>query len=622
MADLPPRRPIRQPPPRWKPNPNPASIDVPGLDTTASVTDQIEQIEQLITLKLQNIDENFATIHSLLMNKILPAIKRYGTATEPAREAAKFWTSFYEQAAQIRIPAYDDYETVHEDPSVQAESEASAAPPPVPESPAPSEVYDEPSTSRAPQSQYDQSMASTEMSFAPAQAAVSSTPARQRAQMANTTQSTDSSWAASLESPMVRMSRDLRSLAEEDERSRLNVTATQERTFIPTSVKGKEREEPILRSILRNKTYMPESTTPALYASPSRSRQKIKTPIPAHLNPFTSRNPEPQKWNGVVDLGQAGLATPRRGERTNTAADDDSDDDDLPPGMSPPVLMSPARAPRSVRRTPGRMAVDRITRDLVSDVQRAERGYQYGYQYESRTETSVSSMPSVPSSLSRYHQQQESQSSVSNDTSLESMMQRMEAYDDRPYQQQQHQQQPHDELEEAETSFGDVAGPIPLNFQRRVADDDSDSDDDDLIDATVQPGAAFMMASNNAGDDSFDSISSRSSSDSMDDEMPPDALAQPVHPFARQWATSVDDDSDSDSSSDEGVRGDTSTLFGARAGPLNVRQSIGPDGNLRMLGEELLEDTIGYGQVPGMVPESPSPAGEWPVLGRRGIVDE
>ncbi|KAL1738705.1 DASH complex subunit Ask1-domain-containing protein, partial [Schizophyllum fasciatum] len=507
MAELPPRKPIRQPPPRWRPNPDPASIDVPGLDTTASVTDQIEQIEQLITLKLQNIDENFATIHSLLMNKILPAIKRYGTATVPAREAAKFWTSFYEQAAQIRIPAYDDYETVHDEPSEQAESEPSAAPP-EPESPAPAS-YNEPSGSRT--SNYDQSIASTEMSFAPAQAAVSSTPARQRAQMANNTQLTDDSWAASLESPMVRMSRDLRSLAEEEERSRYNVTATQERTFIPTSVKGKEREEPILRSVLRNKTYVPnDSPASHLYASPSRSRQKITTPVPAHLNPFTVRNTEPRKWNGVVKLGEVGMSTPRRGERTYTA-DDDSDDDDLPPGMSPPVLMSPARAPRSVRRTPGRMAVDRITRDLVSDVQRAERGYQYGYQYESRTETSVSSMPSVPSSLSRYHQQQVSQSSVTNDTSLESMMQRMEAMgpgDD--YDGREHEQP-------TEESFDQAARPIPLDLQGGGGDDwdDDSADDIDTMDATVQPGAAFMMASaNQGGDDSFDSTSSRSSSDS------------------------------------------------------------------------------------------------------------
>jgi DASH complex subunit ASK1 len=40
-------------PPRWKPNPNPATIPVPGLDTAAPVHDQIDQIEQLITIKLQ-----------------------------------------------------------------------------------------------------------------------------------------------------------------------------------------------------------------------------------------------------------------------------------------------------------------------------------------------------------------------------------------------------------------------------------------------------------------------------------------------------------------------------------------------------------------------------------------
>jgi hypothetical protein len=44
---------IPENPPRWKPSSDPASIIVPGLDTTASVTDQIDQIDQLITLKLQ-----------------------------------------------------------------------------------------------------------------------------------------------------------------------------------------------------------------------------------------------------------------------------------------------------------------------------------------------------------------------------------------------------------------------------------------------------------------------------------------------------------------------------------------------------------------------------------------
>lgn len=40
-------------PPRWEPSEDPSSIVVPGLDASASVNDQIDQIEQLITIKLQ-----------------------------------------------------------------------------------------------------------------------------------------------------------------------------------------------------------------------------------------------------------------------------------------------------------------------------------------------------------------------------------------------------------------------------------------------------------------------------------------------------------------------------------------------------------------------------------------
>lgn len=51
MADN--REPIAPNPSRWKPSNDSASINVPGLDKDASVSDQIEQIEQLITIKLQ-----------------------------------------------------------------------------------------------------------------------------------------------------------------------------------------------------------------------------------------------------------------------------------------------------------------------------------------------------------------------------------------------------------------------------------------------------------------------------------------------------------------------------------------------------------------------------------------
>ena len=46
-------KPIPSNPPRWKPSLDPANIVIQSLDTEASTVDQIEQIEQLITIKLQ-----------------------------------------------------------------------------------------------------------------------------------------------------------------------------------------------------------------------------------------------------------------------------------------------------------------------------------------------------------------------------------------------------------------------------------------------------------------------------------------------------------------------------------------------------------------------------------------
>ena len=60
-------------PPRWKPNPDPSSIYVPGLNTSAPIHDQIEQIEQLITIKLQVSHRSLYSIqsHPILIFRIL-----------------------------------------------------------------------------------------------------------------------------------------------------------------------------------------------------------------------------------------------------------------------------------------------------------------------------------------------------------------------------------------------------------------------------------------------------------------------------------------------------------------------------------------------------------------------
>lgn len=48
----------------------------------------MEKIDQLNTLLLQEIDENFAKFHQIVTSRVLPEVKRFALASEPTREAA------------------------------------------------------------------------------------------------------------------------------------------------------------------------------------------------------------------------------------------------------------------------------------------------------------------------------------------------------------------------------------------------------------------------------------------------------------------------------------------------------------------------------------------------------
>ncbi|KAK0199175.1 hypothetical protein F5146DRAFT_123607 [Armillaria mellea] len=622
------RRPIPSHPPRWQPNPDPASIEVPGLDTTASVNDQIDQIEQLITIKLQTIDENFSKIHNVLANKILPAVKRYAVATEPVREAAQFWTSFYEQAAQIRIPTVDDYSTVNE----QTPEHDSRSPT---DSHATADSHAD--ASQATARPYETSIASTESSFHPGQAAFSSTPARPATTFDTlSSQESEASWSASVESPLVRLDREFQKF------SRDEPSVLPERDRPPPSNKGKSREEPqpLLRNILKKNMYsISEDSTithsPAL--SPVKSRGKIKTPIPKTLNPYLPSNTEPSQWNGVVDLRDPSITTPQRGKRfgytragPSTPADDSDDDsfDGLPPGMSPPVLMSPARLPKSARkavlgRAPTGQAAARITKDLVQDIQSHRRGDSqhmfHGYSTESST------VPTPPS-LSRYRVGTDTSSSVAGESSLESMMQRANMgianiattpglrlrpkthtpaipqpsppptypqYDDRGF---------------TTDTYGDA---VVGQFVAADEDDDdsfADSFADDEVNNTAHPSSAFklLMQGSGAMDDSF--ASTDSSLDSLDRE-DIDVEGPPIHPFAGINLNQVFEDTFDDSFNDGDGEPEEETLFGVPPAQ-RMRQIIEADNNdLVLHGNQLFVDgdTGGLTEQLGQVAESPTP---------------
>ncbi|KAJ6520505.1 DASH complex subunit Ask1-domain-containing protein [Mycena sanguinolenta] len=605
--------PIPPNPPRWTPNPDPSSIQVPGLDATAPILDQIEQMEQLITIKLQNIDENFSKIHNILSNKILPAVKRYAVATKPVREAANFWVSFYEQAAQIRIPTYDDYSTVNEVPSERDELTSETE----------SSSRTEESTVR----HEDHSVTSTESSFMPGQAAFASTPATGR--VMNSFQSQDDpSWSASLESPLTRLDREVQNFSREDSAAssklpslpslRLDDIPEEERTVIRLRPdKGKSKEaEPLLQNVLRQTLH---STTSDISFSPRKG--KLKTPVPNGLNPYLPRNIEPANWSGLVDLRQTPLSTPRRKKNPDPAADSDDDSfDGLPPGMSPPVLMSPARPPRSTAelqllwgKTPAKEAAARIKNDLVRDVQRqniakATRGY--------GGESSMSTVSSPPS-LSRYNRPDTDESAV--DESLESVMQRVAL---NPPSWTPTTSTPGLRIRKA-VHNPSYLPPPPLQYQPppmtpQEYDDggayDSDSSDEE-VNNTAHPSAAFLMASQAASGSggSFDEDDSFQSQDSLDRADADLAALQfeggvvDVHPFARGGYaaayTGDGDDSFDDETFDAGVPEET--VFGRPPAQRAGQARLSEAGDLLMYGDEgsAVPDTMQY----GVVGSSPTP---------------
>jgi len=152
------------------------------------------------------------------------------------------------------------------------------------------------------------------------------------------------------------------------------------------------------------------------------------------------------------------------------------------------------------------------------------------------------------------------------------------------------------------------------------------SSGEDSVHNTAHPSAAFLLASrqrglhDRGGRDDFDEADDGDDfDDSLDTDIDADATAAlaPVHPFARARATAAHDDAgeydDSfDSFSFDGSGGDEGerpeeTVFGVRPA---VREAAQP--RLRMLGDELLQDTIGYGDRrgrAGLVEESPTPWG-------------
>lgn len=695
-------------PPRWQPSADRASIDVPGLDTNASVNDQIDQIEQLITIKLQNIDTNFSKIQNIMATKLLPAVKRYAVSTEPVREAAKFWTSFYEKAAQVHIPTYEDYSSLHEQQSEAASQAESSSIRPDAEESSLFSTEDDTTPSHHRHRTYGPNSTASESSFMPSNA-VSSTPAR-AGLSGNDTVDDQPSWSASLESPLVRLDRELQNFTlGEDSKASAGQDSTynsfayeEENTVQPHLEHGHSASQGASRPNLPS-LRVPPSALPTPRGLPASARisplkVKPKTPvaIPQHLHAYLPprNHPDPplpsprrQRYersphkpypplssnsNSSSMLDIPSLTRPsddsdRPFDQFNDSFDDSAE---LMRGLSPPRTVAFARGPRSsvglgllpplsrtpgkdlhhaLGRTPRKEAAERIRRDLLGDVQSDHSSVRssatvdrfggfkkFGYSIPEGTEDTMSTIPTPPS-ITRYTRHTYLSEHDSNDagSSYASIMRRAglsipeSASTSRSHSVASHQSpetarlaptsQPQDlhtpdpypdlfHFQQEDLSTLQPVGPSP----------DSDSDSDSLGEPAHpgQPSTAFLMASarNQDPDDSFGSSNSNHSSDSIGGGFGDEGGA--VHPFAR----AVEDDGDGFDDSFDSVDGDgvgdgdslgvqEETVFGIP--PAQRKHGRGP-GELRLLGEDLLQDTIGIGSQlakAGRIEESPTPYG-------------
>ncbi|KAI9819754.1 MAG: DASH complex subunit ask1 [Phylliscum demangeonii] len=87
------------------------SRDMSSSASTArplTLTEELEKLEQSITLTLQEIDHNFSRAHQIVTTSILPVVERYGEQSQAVWEGSKFWKQFFEASANVSLSGYED----------------------------------------------------------------------------------------------------------------------------------------------------------------------------------------------------------------------------------------------------------------------------------------------------------------------------------------------------------------------------------------------------------------------------------------------------------------------------------------------------------------------------------
>ncbi|KAK2750384.1 DASH complex subunit ask1 [Myotisia sp. PD_48] len=80
----------------------------PGLQQNLSLTEELEKLEQSITLTLQEIDSNFSKAHRIVTSSIIPTVEQYAEQSKEVWESSKFWKQFFESSANVSLSGYEE----------------------------------------------------------------------------------------------------------------------------------------------------------------------------------------------------------------------------------------------------------------------------------------------------------------------------------------------------------------------------------------------------------------------------------------------------------------------------------------------------------------------------------
>ncbi|KAH8912556.1 hypothetical protein BR93DRAFT_84577 [Coniochaeta sp. PMI_546] len=92
-----------------------------------SLTEELEKLEQSITLTLQEIDSNFSRAHRIVTSSILPVIEQYGEHSRAVWDASKFWKQFFEASANVSLSGYEELANDDDEYTMTATAEESTA---------------------------------------------------------------------------------------------------------------------------------------------------------------------------------------------------------------------------------------------------------------------------------------------------------------------------------------------------------------------------------------------------------------------------------------------------------------------------------------------------------------